>query len=106
MGSNYLYTLTSLSLGVPVVTFPSEKIAGQIALALYSAMDYLPADIIVDSEVEYVRGALSVAHSKKTRGKHMTALTERRHLLFDTSTVAEDWETFFASEDFQARLES
>lgn len=102
--SSYFNNLQALSLGVPVITFPTEKLAGKQCLALYSMIEYQLDDLIVKSDTEYIKSALAIAHSKTLRAQHSDELVRRRYLFYDETVAAEDWKAFFESNDVQVLL--
>jgi predicted O-linked N-acetylglucosamine transferase (SPINDLY family) len=104
--SGYWHCLEALAMGIPVVTFPSDKLSGKQAEALYSILDYSPDELIVDSEASYVKAALALAHSKSTRLRITQELLDRRHLLFNQSAAVEDWTGFFAAPEVVHMLQT
>jgi len=93
--SNYLSTLLALALGTPVITWPSQRLAGRMALSLYRTIGY--HELIVESAAEYVTLALSISHKPKLRQKHVNNIMSLRQALFNCSGVAEHWRTFVGS---------
>ena len=91
--SGHLSTMQSLSMGVPVITMPSEIMGGRLALALYQMIGYM--ELVVHSVSDYVTLALAIAHRPKLRTQHVVEITKRRHRLFDSKHVVEDWLEFF-----------
>lgn len=50
--------LQALSVGVPVVTLPSQHLAGRLTLAMYERMDIM--DLVAGSPNDFVNIALQV----------------------------------------------
>lgn len=118
--SGFLPSLQALSVGVPVVSFPSDKLGGRFTLALYDSIDYgidsmenkgnlissileknnkssqSSNNLVVSSVSDYVKVALALAHSTQLRAKHATEILKRRHLLFGDSDdkIIKGWKDF------------
>mmetsp|Transcript_15446 Transcript_15446/g.29083 ORF Transcript_15446/g.29083 Transcript_15446/m.29083 type:complete len:354 (+) Transcript_15446:1327-2388(+) len=92
-GGSYHSSLHALSLGIPVITYPSERLVGRQCLSLYKRMGYL--DLVVSSPLEYATLALTLAHKPKIRQNHVNFLMKYRSKLFDCSLVRKSWVQFF-----------
>jgi protein O-GlcNAc transferase len=85
-------SLKALSIGLPVITMPSEYMAGRFTLAHYEVMKY--RELIVHSVHDYVTLALEIAHKPKLRQQYVSDILDRVHHLFECEHVVEDWVTF------------
>lgn len=93
-GGSYHSSLLALSIGIPVITFPTQHMLGRQCLSLYTRMGYL--DLVVSSSLEYATLALTLAHKPKIRQNHVNFLMKHRSKLFDCSNVKKDWMHFFS----------
>ena len=75
-------SLQAISLGVPVVTLPTDRIAGRTTLGLYRIMDYTPSSLVVNSSSTFVSAALSIAHQPILRRTHVDSILEKNSKLF------------------------
>lgn len=75
-------SLQALSLGTPVITLPSDRMAGRMTLGLYRIMEYTPSSLVVDSPTAYVSAALSVAHQPTLRRTLVDKIQESHSKLF------------------------
>lgn len=96
--SGYLPSMQALSIGLPVVTFPSDVLAGRMGLILYNMLGY--HELVCHSAQEYVNKVHSITHNPKIREGHADAIIAARSKLFDKSTVADeavhDWRNMIA----------
>lgn len=95
--SGYLPNLQALSIGLPVVTFPSDVLAGRMGLILYNMIGYHA--LVCHSAQEYVTTVHSITHNAKVREAHADAIIAARTRLFEQATVEEavhDWRTMIA----------
>lgn len=93
--SGYLPVLQALSIGLPVVTFPSVHLAGRMALLLYEMLQY--TELVVSSSQAYVAQVLNLLHNTKDRSRHVNEIVSRRGQLFDDVLALQDWESFIQS---------
>jgi glycosyltransferase involved in cell wall biosynthesis len=100
--SGFLSSLQALAVGVPVVTFPSERMAGRLTLALYDMMDY--RELVVTSAAAFSTLALELAHQARLRARVVREILERRPRLFDTRAAVADWKEFIRKATAKASL--
>ena len=130
VSTSILATLQAFSMGVPVITMPSDRLGGRFALALYSMMEYgfgnetvkekrkrggahlngendaevhlsVPTALIVSSVTAYVSTALAIAHNSALRARHTREILSRQHLIFNSEKRREE-----AVQDWRAFLSS
>lgn len=94
-GGSYHSSLYALSLGIPVITYPSQQMIGRQCLSLYKRMGYM--DLVVSSALEFATLALTLAHKPKIRQNHVNYLMKYRSKLFDCSNVKKSWVAFFTA---------
>ena len=113
------HSLHALSLGVPVVTFPSDRLGGRHVLGMYRILQYgfgnettptsddahpqrrekeressvrlsVPAPLVVSTHAEYVTTALSIAFNPTLRMQHTQEIMSRLHLLLGSERRARE----------------
>lgn len=117
--SSLLPSLHALALGIPVVTFPSDKkLSGRFTLGLYQLLGYgfatnnstfTPASkvvsgsakythtdgLIVSSVDEYIHSAMAIAFKPQLRLHHSSNILHRRHHLFEVDYASTNsWKSF------------
>lgn len=84
----------ALALGLPVITMPSDYMAGRTTYVYYEQMNYFP--LVVHSVSEYVTLALSITHQAKLRQLHVDEILSRVGVLFNCDGVPSSWAKFIA----------
>ncbi|MBF2052634.1 MAG: tetratricopeptide repeat protein [Candidatus Sericytochromatia bacterium] len=84
-------TLAAFSLGLPVITWPSERAAGRLAYALYQAMELL--DCVAYNPQDYVEKALAVARNPAYRTRLSAAMLAGHGHVFEQQAAAEELAT-------------
>lgn len=92
--SGYLANLQALSIGLPVVTLPSDSLAGRMGLILYNMIGYY--DLVCSTAQSYVSSIHSITHNPKVRAAHVQQIIAKRGALFDSSGVVKDWQRMIA----------
>jgi len=109
--SGLLGPLQALALGVPVVTWPSNRLGGRLALGLYKQLGYgghgggggeeEEDTLVVNSLNAYVKTSLSIAHKPKLRAKHTANIIALHYKLFasveQSIGVGKEWSKWLHS---------
>jgi predicted O-linked N-acetylglucosamine transferase (SPINDLY family) len=86
-------SLEAFSVGLPVVTFPTQFLRGRITAAFCRKLGL--DSCIASSIEEYVEMAVRLAMDPSARREVSAQIMARQQLLFDDQSVVDDWEHFF-----------
>lgn len=86
-------TAEGLSLGTPVVTYPSRYLSGQMTLAFYNKMGL--RDLVASSPDDYVNMALKVACEPDWKQELVMRIRDREGALFEDESSARELENHF-----------
>lgn len=90
-GVNTVYD--ALSIGIPVITLPSELQRGRYTYAMYKRMGI--TECIVNSEKEYIELAIKIANDSIYRYKLSNQILEKSHLLFEDHNAVDQMAELF-----------
>ena len=88
-------TFEALSIGLPVVTWPSQFLRGRISQALYQQMQML--DCVADSAEQYVDIAVRLGTDKAFRQSIRERIQQSNDTLFADRRVIDNYTAFFES---------
>ncbi len=86
-------TYEALSLGKPVVTWPSQFLRGRLSLAMYRQMGYL--EMVTDSAEAFGTMAVRLARDAEFRNHASMAIREKSAVLFRDDEAVRGVEQFF-----------
>jgi predicted O-linked N-acetylglucosamine transferase (SPINDLY family) len=95
-------TLEGFSLGVPVVTLPTEFLRGRITPALCRRLGL--EQCIAQGVDDYVRIAVSLGTDAPLRTQVRDQIVAGQSALFDDVSAVRDWEQFLRAAVTEARL--
>ena len=78
----------AIGLGVPIVTWPGERLHGRITHGYYAAIDVL--DCVASSPQAYVRLAIELAHDQELNASIRARLLAARNLLFERAPAVRE----------------
>jgi predicted O-linked N-acetylglucosamine transferase (SPINDLY family) len=90
-GGNTSYD--GLTLGIPIVTLPSQFLRGRITYALYKQMEML--DCVTASREEYVQMAVRLGCDRDFRQAMRDKILSQNGVLFENRAGVRDLEQFF-----------
>ncbi len=80
---------------IPVITFPSEYLHGRFTYGLYSKMEYLDCECIVNNVNDYAKIATKIAINEKLRHKINRNIEMKKHLIFQELESIYEWNELF-----------
>ncbi len=83
----------ALGLGIPVVTLPGPYMLQRYARGLYRHMGFL--DLVASDEAEYIDLAIRLGRDSDFRREIQDKIRERNHVLFESESAIQEYETFF-----------
>lgn len=94
----------ALGLGLPIVTWPGERLHGRITYAYYRLMDVL--DCVAFSQQDYVRLAVELAHRQDLNAAVRQRILAARERLFERLPAVEEFAACLLRLAEQGRLQS
>lgn len=88
-------TYEALSIGLPVVTLPSEFLRCRLTYAMYQQMGI--NDLVVNSPKEFVELAVRLGTNKTCRQQMSEKILDHASLLFSDTRAIEDYTAFFST---------
>jgi predicted O-linked N-acetylglucosamine transferase (SPINDLY family) len=86
-------TYEALSLGKPVVTWPSQFLRGRLSLAMYRQMGYL--EMVTDGAESFGSLAVRLARDTEFRAHASNEIREKAAVLFRDDEAVRGMERFF-----------
>lgn len=86
-------SLEAFSMGIPVITQPSNMINGRFTSGFYKKMNIL--DLICNSKDEYVDKAIKVANNKDFKDNIVNKIKENNKVLYNDEESFTEWRDFF-----------
>ena len=85
-------SLQTFAVGTPIVTMPSDMLAGRLTLAMYRSMGMESNSGVVASSIEgYVDAAIRIA-STSVGGRMRREIEARSGVLFEDGDAVKEWE--------------
>ncbi len=88
-------SLELFSVGCPIVTWPSSRMASRFTYAYYKKMDIM--DLISNNSEQYIQLALRLANDADWREKISIKILERNNIFYDNIDAVRELERFFQS---------
>jgi protein O-GlcNAc transferase len=86
-------TLEALSMGLPVVTMPTEFARGRYCMSIYKHMGY--TDLVAETAEQYAELAVRLATDSEFMEQAQARIAETVPRAFDNKEAIREWERFF-----------
>ncbi|MBT3906434.1 MAG: hypothetical protein HOB79_21390 [Rhodospirillaceae bacterium] len=86
-------TLEALSMGLPVVTMPTEFARGRYCMSIYKHMGYM--DLVAETPEQYAEIAVRLATDPDFKEQAKARIAETAPRAFDNKEAISEWERFF-----------
>ena len=93
----YINSLQAFSVGVPIVTLPSNILSGRLTLGMYQKMGLKDCGCVAKDEKDYVSIALKLAHNPSARAKIASRILASNYKLFNDQQAIIEWDRFLSS---------
>jgi predicted O-linked N-acetylglucosamine transferase (SPINDLY family) len=97
-------TLEALSMGLPVVTLPTEFARGRFCMSIYKHMGY--TDLVAQTPEQYVEISVRLATDDKFKAEVKARIAETIPRAFENQDAISEWERFFVEASAEIGIEA